>query len=71
TVHVLQLVGWMPVHTLPLRFPTWAGVWLGTFPTVEGLLAQVMAVALVVGSYFLAERSKVRTRQVARSARAA
>lgn len=71
TVHVLQLVGWLPVHTLPLRFPTWMGLWLGTYPTVEGLLAQVAAVGLVIGSYFLAEHSKARTRQVARSARVA
>lgn len=70
TVHVLQLVGWLPVHTLPLRFPTWAGVWLGTFPTVEGLVAQVLAVVLVIGSYFLAEHAKTRSRQVARAARA-
>ncbi len=66
TLHVLQLVGWLPAHALPISFPTWAGVWLGTFATYEGVLAQVLSVALVVGSYFLAEGAKARARRGAR-----
>ena len=36
--------------------PYWAGIWLGVFPTVETVVAQVAAAAFVVGSYLLAER---------------
>jgi high-affinity iron transporter len=38
------------------------GTWLGIFPTVETIGAQVAALLFVVGSYFLAEF--VRKRQV-------
>ena len=57
TVQTLQVVGWVPVTPVEgLRLPYWAGLWLGVFPTWEGLLAQGAAVAFVLGSYVLAER---------------
>lgn len=57
TVHVLQLVGWMPIHPIRgLSFPYWAGLWFGLFPTREGLGLQFAAAAFVIGSYVLAER---------------
>lgn len=37
----------------------WVGLWLATFPTVEGLLAQALAAVLVLGSYPLAEYVRV------------
>ena len=55
TVRTLQGVGWMPITPLDVELPLWAGTWLGVFPTVETLGAQVAAFAFVVGSYFLAE----------------
>jgi high-affinity iron transporter len=56
TVHVLQVVGWAPITPIAeLRLPYWTGVWLGTYATWEGVIAQALAVVLVVGSYFLAE----------------
>ncbi len=60
TVHVLQLVGWFPVHALGLEFPSWASLWLGVYPTWEGLAAQVVSALAVVGSYFAAEGLKNR-----------
>jgi high-affinity iron transporter len=36
------------------------GLWLALFPTVEGIVAQALAAALVIGSYFLAEHVRVR-----------
>jgi hypothetical protein len=42
------------------------GTWLGVFPTVETLAAQLGALAFVIGSYFLAEY--VHKRRVSRSA---
>ncbi|ULH14987.1 FTR1 family protein [Deinococcus sp. KNUC1210] len=64
TVHVLQLVGWFPVHgVVGLELPSWASLWLGVYPTWEGLVSQVLAVILVVGSYFLSEAIKERRLQ--------
>jgi high-affinity iron transporter len=42
------------------------GLWFALFPTVEGIAAQALAAALVIGSYFLAEYVRVkRPRRVA------
>jgi high-affinity iron transporter len=46
-----------------LRLPYWAGLWLGIFPTWEGLLAQGTAIVFVLGSYFLAEQLRARRRR--------
>jgi high-affinity iron transporter len=58
TVHILQVVGWFPVHPLGVQFPHWATQWLGTHPTWEGIVTQIIAVTAVIGSYFLAEGLK-------------
>jgi high-affinity iron transporter len=56
TVHVLQVIGWMPIHPIgQLTLPYWTGLWLGLFATWEGILLQVAAAAFVIGSYMLAE----------------
>lgn len=47
----MQLAGWLGSHHLPLAIPDWMGVWFATFPTVEGLTAQAVAAALLIGSY--------------------
>ena len=60
SVQELQLAGWLPTHSLGVSFPGWLGLWLALFPTVEGVLAQLLAGLLVVGSYFLAEEIRVR-----------
>ncbi len=55
TVHAFQLVGWFPLH--PLRgfeFPYWAGSWMGTYATWEGIVLQGVAGIFVFGSYFIA-----------------
>jgi high-affinity iron transporter len=56
SIQELQLAGWLPTHSIGVDFPGFVGLWFATFPTVEGLVAQVLAAGLVVGSYFLAER---------------
>ncbi|MGH2547838.1 MAG: FTR1 family iron permease, partial [Thermomicrobiales bacterium] len=64
TVHVMQVVGWMPITPLgDLIFPYWAGVWLGAFATWEGVVLQTIAVVFVIGSYFVAEWQHERTLQ--------
>ncbi|MCS6826041.1 MAG: FTR1 family protein [Caldilinea sp.] len=62
TVHVMQLVGWMPLH--PIRgvtLPYWSGLWFGLYPTWEGIGLQFAAAAFVIGSYFLAEAGRKRS----------
>ncbi len=64
TVQTLQVVGWVPVTpVVGLQLPYWAGLWLGIFPTWEGLLAQATATAFVLGSYFAAEQVRKRKRR--------
>jgi high-affinity iron transporter len=55
----MQLAGWLHTSTIPAldgKIPDWAGVWFSLFPTWETILAQVLAAALVVGSYFISGR---------------
>jgi high-affinity iron transporter len=64
TVQTLQVVGWVPVTPVEgLQLPYWAGLWLGVFPTWEGLLAQGAAIVFVLGSYVLAEQLRKRKRR--------
>jgi len=68
SVQEMQLAGWLPTHTFA-TFPGFVGLWFAVFPTVEGIVAQVLAALLVIGSYFAAERIRV-SRPRARSERA-
>jgi high-affinity iron transporter len=56
TVHVLQVVGWLPIHVIAgLDLPYWLGTWFGIYLTWEGLGVQLAAMVFVIGSYYLAE----------------
>lgn len=56
TVHVLQVVGWLPIHVIQwMDLPYWLGTWFGIYPTWEGVSFQFAAMVFVVGSYYLAE----------------
>jgi high-affinity iron transporter len=56
TVHVLQVVGWLPIHVIPgLDLPYWLGTWFGVYATWEGFGFQLAAMVFVIGSYYLAE----------------
>lgn len=64
TVHVLQIVGWLPIHPigwLTALLPYWAGMWFGLYGTWEGILFQFAAGAFTISSYFLAEHGQKRT----------
>ncbi len=63
TVQTMQAVGWLPVSPAPVELPYWSGVWLGVYPTWEGLGAQVGAALFVVGSYVVAEALRARRRR--------
>jgi high-affinity iron transporter len=60
SVQEMQLAGWLSAHQLGISFPGWVGLWFAAFPTVEGVVAQLLAAALVLGSYFLAEHVRIR-----------
>ncbi|TAN22819.1 MAG: iron permease [Acidobacteria bacterium] len=62
-VQEMQLAHWVSTTTIPWlegRIPGWMGLWLSVFPTVESLLAQVVAAGAVIGSYFVANRRRPR-----------
>ncbi len=57
----MQLAHWLPttpIASLTGRIPAWMGLWFSVFPAIETLAAQALAFVLVLGSYFVAERSK-------------
>ena len=63
TVQTMQKVGWVGVTPIEgLELPYWAGLWLGVFPTWQGVLAQAAALVFVLGSYVAAERLRKRRR---------
>jgi high-affinity iron transporter len=55
-------LGWIPSHPTPFAVPEWMGSWFEIYPYWETIGAQVLAGALVVGSYLMAEHVKVRRR---------
>jgi high-affinity iron transporter len=71
TVRTMQGTGWIPITPIDVTVPYWAGLWLGVYPTIETIGAQIAAMVFVIGSYFLAQEIKVkrpRRRARARSA---
>jgi high-affinity iron transporter len=51
----MQLAHWISRTEIPWLaniIPAWVGMWFAVFPTVETLLAQLIAALLVVGSYY-------------------
>ncbi len=52
TVRLFQTVGWMPIHPIPwLAIPAWAGLWLGLYPSWEGLLIPPLALVYVASAW--------------------
>ena len=63
----LQQAAWIPTTQLNLPIPGWLGMWFAVFPTAEGLAAQAIAGALVIGSYVGAQYVRIwRPRRAAR-----
>jgi high-affinity iron transporter len=60
TARIMQGVGWLPITPVDIDVPYWMGLWLGIFPTVETIAAQIAAFVFVIGSYVLAERVRGR-----------
>jgi high-affinity iron transporter len=48
TVRLFQTVGWLTVHPIAgLQLPPWTGLWLGLYPTWEGVLVPFAALAYI------------------------
>ena len=63
TARTMQGVGWLPITPVDIDVPYWMGLWLGIFPTVETIGAQIASFFFVVGSYLAAERIRTRGRR--------
>ncbi|MGA2053202.1 MAG: FTR1 family protein, partial [Opitutales bacterium] len=52
----MQQANWIGTTNIAAlkNLPDWAGVWFSVYPTVETIVAQVLAATFVIGSYFLA-----------------
>ena len=65
----MQLANWIPttkIGALENLTPNWMGVWFSVYPTVETLVAQLLAAILVIGSYYAARRQVVSAAATAR-----
>ena len=62
----MQLAGWIKTtqaDSLAKIIPDWMGLWFSVFPTVQTLVAQALALVLVVGSYFAARYHSAKSRE--------
>ncbi|GAC1367736.1 MAG: hypothetical protein PVSMB5_17880 [Ktedonobacteraceae bacterium] len=55
SVQEMQLAHWIGTTAVNLPIPPWMGIWFAISPNIEGLVAQALAAALVIGSYLWAE----------------
>jgi high-affinity iron transporter len=52
TVRIFQTIGWLPIHPIPgFSLPPWSGVWLGLYPSFEGVLIPLLVFAYVGGAW--------------------
>jgi high-affinity iron transporter len=59
----MQQANWIsttPIHALDKFMPDWTGVWFSLYPNVETVVAQVVALVLVAGSYFISGKVMAR-----------
>lgn len=58
-INEMQLAGWIGTSTFA-NWPGWLGQWFSIFGNWQTVIAQVLAVLIVVGSYFGAEYMRVK-----------
>ena len=60
-INEMQLAGWIGKTTVGWLqwIPGWAGLWFSIFPNIETIVAQSLAVILVIGSYVVARYQTV------------
>lgn len=59
SIQEMQQAGWMPATSIGITMPGWLNLWFAVFPTIQSLIAQVLAAIAVLGSYFAAEWVRV------------
>ena len=57
-INEMQLAGWIGTTSIG-NWPGWLGQWFSLFPNVQTIVAQFGAIAIVLGSYLLAEYLRV------------
>ena len=62
-MHNLQGIGWVATTPTSFRVPLSWNIWLGVYATWEGIVAQVGALVLVIGSYVAAREIQVKRPQ--------
>jgi high-affinity iron transporter len=59
-VNEMQLAGWIGTTNISwLHLPGWLGTWFSLFPNVQTFVGQFVALAIVIGSYVLAQELRV------------
>jgi high-affinity iron transporter len=59
-VQEMQQAGWIGTTPVDLAIPGWLGMWFALFPNLEGLISQLVAIVLVIGSYVVARGMTMR-----------
>lgn len=58
-INEMQLAGWIGTSSMGFTLPGWLGEWLSIFPNWQTVIAQLLAVAVVIGSYLGAQYFRV------------
>jgi high-affinity iron transporter len=59
-INEMQLAGWIGTSNISwLHFPGWAGTWFSLFANWQTIVAQIVSVAVVLGSYAAAQYVRV------------
>jgi high-affinity iron transporter len=67
TVRLFQTVGWMSIHPVGwLDIPPWMGLWLGLYPSYEGILIPCLGLGYVAGAWLWVKWSARRSMMVRR-----
>lgn len=60
TVRLFQTVGWLSIHPIShLEIPSWTGVWLGLYPSWEGILLPLAGIGYVAGMWLYVKITSV------------
>jgi high-affinity iron transporter len=59
SVQEMQQAGWIPITPVNISLPSWLGMWFAVFPNLQGLISQISAAVIVLGSYTLAQRKSL------------
>ncbi|HSI85018.1 MAG TPA: FTR1 family protein [Candidatus Methylacidiphilales bacterium] len=52
TVRIFQTIGWLPIHPIEgLTIPSWMGLWLGLYPSWEGIVIPLLSLVYVAGAW--------------------